>query len=476
MRYPILLTLFAALALAGCNGVAQPADEFRPPSAETPILQADALPAAGTTHFVSPHGDDGHAGTFEKPWRTLQHASDSVIPGDTVQVRGGRYSENVIIYRSGAIGLAITFTNRPGETVILDGRNQLYAAFELADGQTGSQVSDIVISGFTIQNYTGFGIVAWDVNDRLTLRDLVILDNGDTGIRLSNSDGSVVRNVLLQNNEGGFDCTPVSPGGERAAGCTNLVIADVQAIDNGTAGGTATDAFAVERGADILVERSLAAGGVGDGFDFKSDRTVLRQVVAHDTRNNIKLWGEGSTVENALAYDATADANVVLTAGGSYTLTNVTVANMAGTAYLVVAGDLSGSGPTPLRLTNSIFYNDNPANQGTLFWLSPEVRLAEESNNIFYNPYRTDDVICAGFSPFDGQCFGSDEINGGVWPYSTNSYDDPLFLDPEAKDFHLMEQSPAVDGAAARFSPAVDLDGNSRGEHPDIGAYEFLSP
>lgn len=43
-------------------------------------------------YYVSPSGDDSNPGTIQSPWRTIQHAADSVNPGDTVQVRAGEWA------------------------------------------------------------------------------------------------------------------------------------------------------------------------------------------------------------------------------------------------------------------------------------------------------------------------------------------------------------------------------------------------
>ena len=46
----------------------------------------------------------------------------------------------------------------------------------------------------------------------------------------------------------------------------------------------------------------------------------------------------------------------------------------------------------------------------------------------------------------------------------------PKFVDNTEGDFHLTEESPAID---AGIGPSdIDIDGNSR-DIPDIGAYEF---
>ena len=423
-------------------------------------------PPASGAFYVSPNGDDAGPGTTTQPWRTLQHAADRLDAGQTVYVRAGTYQESVTLTRSGAPTRPITFAAVPGQTVFLDGsKRSLDSGFQSDPNQP---VSDIVITGFTIQNFSSFGVVFWSVNDRIALTDLIILDNGASGIRFSNSDGSRVQRVSLRGNEGGFDCTPILPGAQSDPGCTHLYLADVQALDNGRQGDTGTDQFAVERGADILVERCVASGGVGDGFDFKSDRTTLRQVVAHDTRNNIKLWGKASVLASALAYDARADANLVLAAGGSYTVINATIANMAGTAYLAVAGDTSGSGPTPVLIVNTIFYNDNPANEGTLLYFGPEVVGLVFSNNLFFNPFRTDALLCADFAPFGGQCWSDSDINAGAWGASNRSAD-PRFADAPGKDFTLRLDSPAVNQGTGMEGVLNELLGCVPSVPPNIG-------
>ncbi|PYV63379.1 MAG: DUF5123 domain-containing protein, partial [Acidobacteria bacterium] len=56
---------------------------------------------SGLTFFVSTTGNDNNAGTQSAPWRTIQHAANSVHAGDTVQVMGGVYNESVTIPGSG---------------------------------------------------------------------------------------------------------------------------------------------------------------------------------------------------------------------------------------------------------------------------------------------------------------------------------------------------------------------------------------
>ena len=69
--------------------------------------------------FVSVKGEDTNPGTYEKPFRTLERASDRLIPGDTCFIFGGVYRECLKPGISGLPGQPIVFIPVPGETVTL---------------------------------------------------------------------------------------------------------------------------------------------------------------------------------------------------------------------------------------------------------------------------------------------------------------------------------------------------------------------
>ena len=62
-----------------------------------------AVPAAALcrTIVVAPNGNDGGPGTAESPLRTISHAADAAMPGDTILVRAGIYRERVTPPRGG---------------------------------------------------------------------------------------------------------------------------------------------------------------------------------------------------------------------------------------------------------------------------------------------------------------------------------------------------------------------------------------
>jgi hypothetical protein len=132
----------------------------------TAISQADPTKSAtatvtiqlpsrsGVTYYVSTSGLDTNAGTLSAPWRTIQHAANTVHAGDTVQVRAGTYNEIVTMTTSGnATSGYITFQNYPGEAPVVDGTGLV------AGGQTGlfsleGTFNYIIIQGFEIRNFS----------------------------------------------------------------------------------------------------------------------------------------------------------------------------------------------------------------------------------------------------------------------------------------------------------------------------------
>src|ERR1700732_2082544 len=113
-----------------------------------------AQPAPCATYYVSTSGKDTSSGTITSPWRTIQHAANSVKAGDTVYVRAGVYNEIVSIPSSGsASGGYITFSSHPGELAIIDG-----TGLAIPNSQWGlvtiETQSYIIINGFEIRNYS----------------------------------------------------------------------------------------------------------------------------------------------------------------------------------------------------------------------------------------------------------------------------------------------------------------------------------
>jgi len=124
-----------------------------PTKSATAVVTLVTQPASGTTYYVATWGSDSNPGTFSKPWKTIQHAADSVSAGDTVYVRGGVYNKLVIMKASGSASDGfITFSSYKGEIAIVDG-----TGLRIPSGQWGlftiQDQSYIVINGFEVRNY-----------------------------------------------------------------------------------------------------------------------------------------------------------------------------------------------------------------------------------------------------------------------------------------------------------------------------------
>lgn len=63
---------------------------------------------------------DSNAGTsLSAPWKTIQKAASTIVAGDTVNIRGGTYSENVTMQNSGNAANRIVYQNYNNENVII---------------------------------------------------------------------------------------------------------------------------------------------------------------------------------------------------------------------------------------------------------------------------------------------------------------------------------------------------------------------
>ena len=97
------------------------------------LVVSAAWPA---TYHVAPHGNDGNAGTLERPLRTIQAGVNKLQPGDTLLIRGGVYRETITFPRSGAPDKPITVKPYGTEKVVVTGCDPV-AGWTLHDAAKG---------------------------------------------------------------------------------------------------------------------------------------------------------------------------------------------------------------------------------------------------------------------------------------------------------------------------------------------------
>lgn len=87
-------------------------------TAHPPPVRADAAPA----RYLAPSGSDANPGTIDRPWRTLAKGLTSIHEGQTLYLRGGRYTGNFDgPLPEGSPSSRITVMSYPGEHATIAG-------------------------------------------------------------------------------------------------------------------------------------------------------------------------------------------------------------------------------------------------------------------------------------------------------------------------------------------------------------------
>jgi protein-S-isoprenylcysteine O-methyltransferase Ste14 len=296
------VAILAAGSLLACD-VSPLANGGETPSAAAVVAaQTTMEPAVESlvcTRYVAPDGRDDAPGTEGQPWATFQHAADSAQPGDMLCFRGGVYLVEVThLTRSGAPEAPVTFIAHPGETPVLDGQAKATELLIL-----DQHTSHVRISGFTLRNFTIWGMALTGENRYVQLDHLAI-EGGEAGIRYTYGESAEspplegpVEHITLEDSiihgsqYSALDCTP--------GPCNDLVIRRVEIYNTGVIGSSfyGSDGLEIARGYPLLVEECIIHDNSGDGIDLNSrDRQgnasgviVRRNYVMRNRLNGIKL-------------------------------------------------------------------------------------------------------------------------------------------------------------------------------------------
>ena len=484
-----------------------------------------ALGQRNSSYYVATTGDDAHPGTQTAPWRTVQHAADSVHAGSTVNVRGGVYEELVTIKASGnpADGY-ITLRSYPGETAVLD------AGHLVPNGRSGiltiHNQSWVRIEGFEMRNFrtadrrltplgisvigagshidllknnvhhieqtfdgrdapgrgaNGFGIAVYGTDAKTPISELVIDGNEVHHLKTGSSESLVVNgnvtnfrishNVVHDNNNIGIDVI----GFERTA--------PDPAVDQARDGVVSGN----------LVYNITSRGNPAYGNDENSDgiyvdggtRILIEQNVMHDVDFGIELASEHK--DRATSY-ITARNNLIYhghTAGvsiGGYAPERGHTEHCTVVNNTLYENDTSGTGSGEFQMqynmANNIFANNivyagsrclMTVNKSKVEANQPPVTI---DHNLYYcaagskaSIWGTSSARVTGFDNYV-QATGSDRHSRFL---------DPQFANPTA-DFHLRSDSPAIAAGTTDGVPVgrLDLDGAPRVKSGkiDLGCYQ----
>jgi len=372
-----------------------------------------------TTH---PAASDDNAGTYDLPWRTLQHAADTVQAGETVLVRAGSYA-GFQVETSGTAAAPITF--RALEAGVIVDRPNPHTPHNI-NVEGGDYV---VIDGFDVR------------------------DAPSRGIRVVIGRGVIVRNCTVRDSGDQNILTGYAP--------------EVEILDN--------ISFGTRDEHGIYVSNSTDP----------DDRPVIRgNVVFGNHTNGIQVNGDcyaggdgtitGATIEDNVVYGNGAKGLSLISMSHSIVRNNVIYHN--GTRGIGAGGihlaDEPGCGlPSSdnLVVNNTIVEDRIPAIQMT----------QRATGNVIFNNIvaasTEGNTLLEDSGAFRNHIDGSSNLR-----YRYGSLPAALFVDEPGRNYHLRAgATQAIDRGLASYAgheaPAVDFEGQMRpaGGGFDIGADEL---
>jgi len=493
-------------------------------SQQNPSAAANATISIGlgAAYYVSTSGNDNNSGSFNSPWRTIQHAANTAVAGNTVYVMGGVYNEVVTLPNSGsAVGGYITFQNYPGQTAVVDGaglaipggqyglftiQNQSYlvlSGLEIRDYSTnttagtpigiyitgagsniqvlGNRIHDIITTAKTC-NANALGMAVYGNSAPASINNLTISGNEishlTTGCSESLSlDGnvenwSVTNNIIHDNNNIGIDAIGfegVSPDPAydqaRNGEISGNIIYNITSFDNPAyvPPQYAANGIYVDGGTQIIIERNLVHN-VDIGMEMASE---------HPSRVTSYV-----TARSNLVYSSNS---VGITIGG-YSR------NVGGTDHCDIVNNTlflndrrqtsSGEFQIQWYATNNIFENNilNATSQGLFIhnFTNSSPNPASVNDNLYFSSTGS----AAGIWIWNGTTYkGFSQFQTGTGQDMLSTFADPLFLNRAIPILRVKSSSPAVNAGVnlgAAVVGTLDYAGNARvqGANIDIGAYE----
>ena len=422
-----------------------------------------ASAAAAATYHVDPSGDDAGAGSAASPWRTVQHAADSVVPGDTVVVHPGVYVESVLIATSGTAGAPVVFRGEPGAILECPDPEASLSAFAVASG-----VGHVVVEGFTARGgYHETILLRADAHD-IVLRDLDLHENR-TGIWVAGAHDVVVEGCSIRDN---------TVHGLRVLGdSTGVLVRDTvsRGHDDGIGCDGNADGFIVEETAsDVTFEGCVAELNGEDGFDVQGDAVTLARSVSRGNGCAGMKLSQDARVENALLVGNSVGilTTSLFAAPTSIEIVNATIADNDGQQiHLQSAPDPNGV-PAPYSV---LVRNVIARGAGKAIEAERGVQLTAD-HNLFFRDSTAERLIVLHTD--EGQeLFSGQQVNEGVWHAVSGQGAGTWAMLPDFVDsvaYRVAAGSAAGDGGSSTHAPTDDLDTAERpqGDATDVGAYE----
>jgi parallel beta-helix repeat protein len=395
-----------------------------------------------TTYYVSATGNDTNTGrTQALAFKTLQRAVTAVVAGDSVLVLEGTY-KGFDIRKSGTSADPIVF-KALAANVIINTPNS-----KTNDGINVENANWVVIEGFSVNNQPRNGIRVV-TSDHVVLRKNVCDANYERGILTGFANDILIEGNVCTNavDEHGIY---VSNSGDRPVVRNNICHhnrgAGIQMNADASLGGDGTISDGVIEG-NILYEN-----GKGGGAAINLDGAVNTKVY-----NNL-LYNNHATGIALFKIDAASGSK-------NCKVFNNTIINASDARWCV----LIVGGSTGVTLYNNILINQHSF-RGSIAIDNVSLSGFISNYNILVNRLSNNNGETA-MSLTQWQALGYDQHSMVASSMST------IFVDSANGNYHLKENSQAIDKGTPLVSPlvTVDIDDVARpsGIAYDIGAYEY---
>jgi parallel beta-helix repeat protein len=409
------------------------------------------------TYYVATNGQDSNTGSSLTPWLTLQHAVETIAPGDTILVRAGTYAGCRIRNSGQQTAPKTLMSETPGAAVIVTPgpQNSHSSLIEIENG-SGSNVTDWIIDGFEVSGSPHHGVDI-RITDRITVRNCYVHDSSPsgtgTGIFLAFSD-----HPTIENNESSDN---TEHGIYQSNSGDHPIIRGNTVHHNGGAG--------VHMNGDVSQKP-------GDGiisFAVVENNTIFEN--GRNGASGINADGvDDSIFRNNLLYNNHASGISLFSADGAHgssrnkVYNNTIVQASDGRWCINIAKSAKGrASATGNIVQNNVISTERP-DKGSIAVYSTAAGVLSSDHNVVVNRFSTTGGTSVTSTLAQWQALGYDV-------HSMISTPAALFVDPASEDYHLKFGSPAGN-AGTNLAPDVttDLDGIARpqGGAFDIGGYE----
>ena len=468
-----------------------------------------SMTSGAHSYYVAVNGDDGNAGSIDRPLRTIGKALGLVNPGDTVLVHGGTYNEKVVIAKTGTQGHYITLKAYAGEAPVIDGTGMNVNGTEGLITVKG--VKFVVVKGFTTCNFVSTnqandpkGILVQDGCDYIEIRNNTVynisyehtpLDGGCNAILIKGNTADPITNILVDGNiihdcKTGYGENLTVNGYVDGFVVSNNTIYNGQNIGIDAAGGYA---------ANSVPALNYARNGVISGntlYNIESSRGPL------GGHGAIGIYLDGSRnikVERNRVYSADRGIGVVSETNGFPTDSAIVRNNFVYNCWcagIYMGGYLNYTtgGTTNSYIVNNTLYNNDRV-AGAFGETEGEISIREQCtgntivNNIVYagandllvHKYTStgannviDHNLYYAAGPYQwiwGSTNGTVITDAGEWKNvsgsdaATDIGADPLLVGLVVPDLHIQAASPARNSGvviSSGINGSSDIDGNQR--------------